>query len=322
MEEALRAVGGVAELPDGETGERFHWIIHIIEGLRDHPDLELRSDGDWSDYDRTPAVQGARRAPAHGAALDLGYARAFEESWPAFLEARERAGEPSLAFQAGIPGDLDMALFVLGPRGALTRRAPFTEATVREIHAMHAQAAGDVVFQIEVPVELVAVARAPAPVRPLLARVLARGIAGLARRSPRRRALRHAPVPRGHEPQGARADARHGAARRARERDRARLAGRPAAGVRARAVRRGGGAAAGRPRWYVPLDRLRLQPGTRFVAGFAHEDQDLADQRFVQELIERSVGAPVDVSTSCGLGRRRPEAAARALARIGELTES
>lgn len=39
-------------LPDGETGERRNWIISIVEGLRAHPDLELRKPGDWSDYDR------------------------------------------------------------------------------------------------------------------------------------------------------------------------------------------------------------------------------------------------------------------------------
>jgi hypothetical protein len=28
-------------LPDGETGERRKWILSVIEGLRDHPDLDL-----------------------------------------------------------------------------------------------------------------------------------------------------------------------------------------------------------------------------------------------------------------------------------------
>jgi hypothetical protein len=52
---------------------------------------------------------------------------------------------------------------------------------------------------------------------------------------------------------------------------------------------------------------LRLPPSTRFIAGFAREGQDIADQRFILELIERC------------LGRRTPEAAARALARIAEV---
>jgi hypothetical protein len=323
MDQALTAVGDrLRTLPDGETGERYHWIIHIIDGMRAHPDLELRKDGDWGDYDRTPQFKERKGRRLTADALDLGYARAFEESWPAFVAARSAAGDPGLAFQAGIPGDLDMALFVLGPQGALRRRAPFTEATLREIRAIHARAGGDVVFQIEIPVELVAVAKAPEPAQPLLARVLARGVANLARRSP----------------DGARfgvhlclGDMNHRAL--GRMRDTAPLVALANAIARAWPEDRpleyvhAPFAAAeepppARPSWYAPLERLRLGAGTRFVAGFAHEDQALDDQRFVRELIERSVGGAVDVSTSCGLGRRSPDAAARALARVRELTEA
>jgi hypothetical protein len=131
MEQAVGTLGDdLRTLPDGETGPRFHWIIHIIEALRTHPDLELKRDGDWSDYDRTPVFRERKGHRLTADTLDLGYARAFEESRPAF----ERHGG-GRAFQAGIPGDLDMALFVLGPLGALRRRRPFTDATVREIRA-------------------------------------------------------------------------------------------------------------------------------------------------------------------------------------------
>ncbi|GIJ44415.1 hypothetical protein Val02_13010 [Virgisporangium aliadipatigenens] len=74
------------------------------------------------------------------------------------------------------------------------------------------------------------------------------------------------------------------------------------------------------PRWYAPLRRLRLPDGTRFVAGVAHEDQPLDVQRRLVRRIDELVGARVGVSTSCGLGRRTPEAAERALARIRDLT--
>ena len=45
--------------PDGETGERHNWIIHIIEAMRSHPDLEVKKDGDWSDYDKTSRCSGS-----------------------------------------------------------------------------------------------------------------------------------------------------------------------------------------------------------------------------------------------------------------------
>ena len=52
------------------------------------------------------------------------------------------------------------------------------------------------------------------------------------------------------------------------------------------------------------------------MAGFAHEDQDEATQFRIREMIEDAAGRPVDVSTSCGLGRRQPDAALAAMDRI------
>ncbi|MGI8723310.1 MAG: hypothetical protein ACR2JG_13920, partial [Geodermatophilaceae bacterium] len=57
----------------------------------------------------------------------------------------------------------------------------------------------------------------------------------------------------------------------------------------------------------------------RFVAGFAHEDQPLSDQRRVLAMIEKLLGRPVDIASSCGLGRRDAAAARRTLARTAEL---
>ena len=70
----------------------------------------------------------ARATPCPG--CELGHFSAFEASYPLFVDARAAAGLHDLKFQVGIPGDFDMALFVLGPRGALTGKGPFTDATV------------------------------------------------------------------------------------------------------------------------------------------------------------------------------------------------
>jgi hypothetical protein len=315
MEQALTSVGdGLLALPDGETGERFHWIIHIVESLRAHPDLELVTDGRWTDYDDLPRFRIRKGHELRG--LDFGHVRAFEDSYPRYLEARP---SPGLPFQVGIPGDLDMALFVLGPPGPLRHRRPFADATVAEIEAIHARGGGDVVFQIEIPVELVAVARAPRPAQPAMAALLARGVANLARRAPEgaRFGIHLCLGDMNHKALGRMSDTAPLVAL-ANAIARAWPPGRPLEFVHAPF------AAAEvppptAPRWYAPLDRLRLGPATRFVAGFAHEDQPLDDQRFIQQLIERSTGAPAAVSTSCGLGRRTPESAARALTRIREL---
>jgi hypothetical protein len=320
MELSIDVLGeALPELPDGETGERYHWIIHVIEKLRDHPDLELRKDGDWSDYDKCPIFKLRKGHQLRAESLQFGHVAAFEDSWPIFEELRKKSDRPDLAFQQGVPGDLDMAIFVFGPRGLLHRR-PFTEATLAEIREVHRRAAGDVVFQIEVPVEQVFVAKMPGPLQPLMAQAMARVIAGLARRSP----------------PGARfgvhlcvGDMNHKALMRMRD-------ARPVVLLANAVVRQWPAgspleyihapfAAAALPpptdeRWYAPLAQLRLPATVRLVAGFAHEDQSIEEQRRLRDVIERLTGRSVDISTTCGLGRRTPEAAKAAVERIAELT--
>lgn len=320
MGTAMDLVGPhLSSLPDGETGIRRNWIISIIDGLRSHPDLELAEDGDWSDYDRTPTLKVRRGHRLLGASLDFGHVAAVEASRPAFERICEERTRPDLDFLVGIPGDLDMALFALGPVGGLRHRRAFTEATVAEIAAIHRLLGDTAIFQLEVPAELTALGRLPGPARAGMARLLGRGVAALAAGSP----------------PGARfglhlclGDMNHKAYGRLRDtRPLVQLtnavlaawpAGRPLEFVHAplaHADEPPSTAAA----FYGPLTGLRLPEHTRFVAGFAHEDQPLAVQRELLATIERYVGRPVDVATSCGLGRRDEAAARRALERTAEL---
>lgn len=66
------------------------------------------------------------------------------------------------------PVGVDMALFTLGPTGPFRHRPAFTEATLAEIRAIHGRAGDRVVFPLEVPAELVFVARTPPPARPAM----------------------------------------------------------------------------------------------------------------------------------------------------------
>jgi len=322
MRLALSQVGPhLRFLPDGETGERYHRILHIIEGFRDHPDLELKKDGDWSDFDKIPVFKVRRGRELRGAALDFGHIAAFEESWPTFRKLREEAGDPELTFQVGLPGDFDMSLFTLGPAGPLGHQRPFREATVREIREIFAQGGREVLFQLELPAELVAVARTPGPSQALVARLLARGVAGLAREAPEgaRFGVHLCLGDMNHRALGRMADATP-VVRLANAIAKAWPAGRPLEFVHAPF------AAAEKvprtdPAWYAPLSSLRLPSTTRFVAGFIHEDQDLGQQRELLALIERLVGREVDVSTSCGLGRRELSAATAALKHTRALSD-
>ncbi len=296
-------------LPDGETGERRNWIIHVIESLRSQPDLELAKDGDWSDYDRVPRLRIRRGHRLYGATLDFGHVAAVEGSLPIFKQVRADSDRTDLAFQIGVPGDFDMAMFTLGPVGALRHRRPFTEATLHEIRRVHALLGDDAVFQIEVPAELVLLARAPRRVQPALASVLGREITSLAAGAPEtaRFGVHLCLGDMNNKALGRMRDAsplvelgnaivRRWPAGRRLEYLHAPLAA-------------GDEPAPTDASFYEPLARLRMPPTVRFVAGFAHEARTLDEQRRIRWIVEERIGHPVNVSAACGLGRRTERAA-------------
>jgi len=306
-------------LPDGETGDRRNWVISMIDALRDHPDLRLAKPGDWSDYDKTPRFALRPGHRLYGAALDLGITTAALAARPEFDALREKLEQASLGrprFQVGIPGDVDLAMFTFGPAGPVRHRRPFTEALASTMYQVHAAYGDDVLFQIEVPVEQVVLARAPSRARGALAGLLAGRIAALAQGAPEgaRFGLHLCLGDMNHRALGKITDASplvllaNAAARRWPDR-------RPLEYVHAPL------AAADNPpsadaAFYRPLSGLRLGPDVRFIAGFAHEDQDEQTQLRIRQVIEDAVGHQVGISTSCGLGRRQPDAAVAAMDRI------
>lgn len=313
----LSKLGGrLHSMPDGETGERRNWIIHIIEALRAHPDFELAKEGDWSDYDRTPRFRLGKGKRLSADALDLGYAAAFRANYQTLKALREEHGLPDIAYQVGIPGDLDLALFIFGPGGILTKRRPITEATVREITAIQREAGDDVVFQIEVPAELVFVAQMPPPLRALVALYLAGGICRLAKLSPKgtRFGVHLCLGDMNHRALASMTDVgpvvllANAIARRWPAERRLEFMHAPFAAANLPPVLD--------ERWYAPLSKLALPSGTRFVAGCIHEDLAVEDQRGLIELIEKRLGTRVDLATACGLGRRDRASAVATIDRI------
>lgn len=328
MDITLERLGGrLRTLPDGETGERRNWIIHIIESLRTHPDLEVAREGKWGDYNDRLTFRVRRGHSLRGETLDFGHVASFEAAYPLFQERRERLlasgvqGASELAFQVGIPGDFDMALFTLGPLGALQHRPAFAHATVREIRAIFERAGSNVVFQLEIPVELVFIARSPRLLQPAVARWLGGGVAALAAQCPEgTRFGIHLCV----------GDMNHKALARMRDTGplvrlanaiaQAWPAQRPLEFIHAPL------AAAeepppGEPAFFTPLRELRLPPSMRFIAGFVHEGQSLEEQRALLRQIESLMGRTVDVASACGLGRRQRERALAVLERSATLCD-
>lgn len=320
METALGIVGPyLRSLPDGETGERRNWILSVVEKLRAHPDLELRREGDWSDYDRTPRFGVRRGHRLLGATLDLGHLAAVRETFPAFEKVRAAAGRYDLVFQQGVPSDLDLALFALGPSGAVRYRRPFTEATLVEVRAIAALTGPDTLFQVEMPAELVLLARTPARLRPVLARLLARGVAQLAAgAAPGTRFAAHLCLGDMNNRAFGTMDDVGPLVLLANALLEAWPADRPLELVHAPF------AAADQPAttavsFYAPLQQLRIPASVRFAAGFVHEAQALEEQRRIRSIVEEHLGRPVVLASACGLGRRTEQAARSVLERTAEL---
>ncbi|NMO16583.1 hypothetical protein HPC49_08905 [Pyxidicoccus fallax] len=300
-------------LPDGEAGTRRNWIAHIIDSFRKHPDLELRRNGDWSSYKEVPSFGVRRGHRLTEASLDLGYVAAYAESYEVFRRLRAQAGMPDLRFQAGLPGDLDLALFTLGPVGALRWGAAFRGALLRELRQLHALGGADIVFQLEAPVELVTVSKAPGLLQSPLASYFASRLAGFAREAPEgaRFGVHLCLGDLNHASLGRLGDARP-IAELVNALTRAWPGNRPLEYVHV-PFAAGESTAPTDARFYAPLARVVLPERTRFVAGLVHERWTEAETRPVLQHVERALGRRVDVAAACGLGRRSRDEAVQVM---------
>lgn len=316
MTMALDIVGPyLRSLPDGETGPRSNWVGSAIEGLREHPDLALRKrrlKGGGSGQ-----LQLRKGHRLYGASLDFGHVSATRESYPIFQELTGNRSD--IVFQQGVPGDFDMAALTLGLPAAVRYRRPFTEATLAEIRGVREIAGPSALFQIEVPLELVLLAKVPGPARPLLARLLARNVTRLAAAAP---AGTHFAV---HLCVG---DQNHQAL--ATPSDVLPLVllandivahwppGNPLVVLHApfAAAEHPASTAAS---FLAPLRHLQLPAGVAFAAGFAHEDQSLRDQVQIRDRAEDLLQREIVVAAACGLGRRSATDGVAVLGRMAEL---
>lgn len=300
----------VRAVTDGETGERRNWVTHIVDSFRDHPDFELVRPGAWSSFDDLPKLRVRRGHRLDPAKLDFQHVPPALEALPRLRELRAEQGLENLSLQVGIPGDLDLALFTFGPVGGFRYRSVFRDVLGREMQQIHAAGGDDVVFQVELPAELVFLSRTPALMRPAMSAFLAGGVTKLVEQAPpgARFGVHLCLGDLNHEGMGQLRDVKPfvvlGNA----------LIRRWPAGRRLEYLHapftRGTEPTPTDPGFYAPLADLRLPEGTRFVAGLVQEASDIADLRRAVQLTEQSLGKEVDLAAACGLGRRDPEQAA------------
>ncbi|MEV4597124.1 hypothetical protein AB0K15_06940 [Amycolatopsis sp. NPDC049253] len=318
-EEAFRwqrgeLAGQLRRISGGETGRRLQWFVPVVKELKRSGAVRVVKDGDWTAYDDTDRLAARRLEPGQ---IPL---RIADDALAEFelLRAQGAPATTEQPLQVGVPGYLDMALFIFGPLGVFKHARAFLEAAGAQIERVHAEQRDRVVFQLELPLALIAVTATPLPLRRTMAEVMASLVTRQAARAPEgtrfgvhlcfgdlgHRALRQ---PRSAAPMVALANA---VVRRW-------PAGRPLDYLHL--PMSGGeeppptGAA-----FYAPLRRLRPGPAV-VVAGIAHERQDERAQLRVRDHVETALGRPVDLATSCGLGRRSPAEADGAVARMRSL---
>ncbi|MGH3427169.1 MAG: hypothetical protein ACRDQZ_06330 [Mycobacteriales bacterium] len=304
-------------LPSGETGARKNWLIPIVESMRDHPALEIRTEGAWSHYKDLLSFKIRKGHTLRADSLNFGYADHTLKVWDAFKKAREAVNKHGMAYQVSIPGDLDMAMFTLGPIGPMRHREAFTQRTVHEIESIYSSFGTEAIFQIEVPVELVFTTKAPGPLQGLVAKRLAKGISRIAERSPSgaRFGVHLCLGDMNNRALGQMRDVRPLVAMNNAIAERWPL-GRSLEFIHAPL------AAADSPppterAWYSPLRGLRLPHQTRFVAGLAHESPAVSDIEQAETLatVEDLIGRRVDIAAACGFGRRELPAAEEVMRR-------
>ncbi|MGW4487730.1 hypothetical protein ACWEOE_28260 [Amycolatopsis sp. NPDC004368] len=306
--------GQLRWISGGETGKRLQWFVPVVKELKHTAGVRVVKDGDWTGYDDTDRLVAKRLDPAR---IPLHLA----EDALAELELLRAAGTPATAeqpLQVGVPGYLDMALFIFGPLGVFKHARAFLRAASTQIERVQLAAGDRVVFQLELPLALIAVTAAPPPLRRVLAEVMARLVTRQAARAP----------------EGTRfgvhlcfGDLGHGALRQ--PRSAAPVVALANAIVRRWPTRRpldyvhlpmsgGDEPPPVDAAFYAPLRHLRPGPAV-VVAGIAHERQDEAAQLTVRDHVETALGRTVDVATSGGLGRRSPWEADAAVARMRSL---
>ena len=183
MRSALAIAGNsLVCLGDGEPWRGY--VIYLSESLRAEPDIRVAKEGGWSSFtDRT--VLAKRRPWSHLPGLDrhLRYAQFAGRSLPVLRWLRGEYGRDDLPLLAGVPSPLTVSAVLFGVPGPILYRRAVRRATAREIARIH-QLGQDVVVQIELPAETVAVARAPRALQRHAARLLAADVHRLVRTIP------------------------------------------------------------------------------------------------------------------------------------------
>lgn len=171
MEQSLSILGqNLISVPDGEVGEindeypsgsRSCWVcLQANECAEDSENWEVlqeavkNEDGFPAGYDKIYTLRTKYSPEELHKHLNLHYHEYFNKSYPIFKRLRKKYGHPKLKFQLGIPTGMTLAIFMLEPDKAISYYKSFNKRLAYEANEALAQAADDIIVQLELPIEV------------------------------------------------------------------------------------------------------------------------------------------------------------------------
>ena len=323
MTRAIDMLGGhLHSLPDGEIGVkspqypkgcRSAWTQIIMDSMEaDTENWRVKKKATRNElgvpthYTKASVLRPKKSPDEIEKSLNFKWLDYFKESYPVYKKLKKERGLNDLKFQVGLPTGLGITFVVLGPIHGLRFSQAFNKRMAYEANEIAKIAdPNDLVFQIEVPIEVIMFHMMPPYVRDLAFRSIVGLIKllnpeipigihlclgdlnneslaklstlkklvtfsnKLVKRIPptHKLAYMHYPLAEGKTP--------------------------PVTDAA----------------FYDTLRKVNLPKGTRFVAGFVHEKLSVEEHKQLLKNIETVRGWQVDVACSCGMGRRTTEAA-------------
>ena len=335
MINALNALGKqLHSLPDGEVGEksaqyptgcRSAWTQIIMDSMEaDTENWKVKrkatrnSLGVPAHYTKASVLRPKKSPKEIEKYLNFKWFDYFKESYPIYKKLKKERSLDNLKFQVGLPTGLGITLVVLGPIYGLWYAQAFNRRMAYEANEIAKIAdPNDLVFQIEVPIEVIMFHMLP----PILSNIVFRTITGLIE-------LLDPKIPIGiHLCLG---DLNNESLAKINTL-------KPLVSFANKLIKRLPAThklefmhfplAEGKvppvvdSSFYNELKKVKLPQNTRFIAGFVHEKLSLEQHQSLLKNIDIIRNERVEIACSCGMGRRTPQAADQLLKIKKELVE-
>jgi hypothetical protein len=323
MTKAIDTLGGYLHtLPDGEIGvkssqypkgSRSAWTQIIMDSMEaDTENWRVKKTATRNEagvpahYTKASVLRPKKTPREVEKYLNFKWLDYFKESYPVYQKLKKERGQDNLKFQVGLPTGLGITFVVLGPIHGLRFSQAFNRRMAYEANEIAKIAEpGDLVFQIEVPIEVIMFHMMP----PLIGDLAFRSITGLIK-------LLNPEIPIGI----------HLCLGDLNNESLAKLSTlKKLVNFSNKLVKRipsthkldfihyplaeGNTPPVTDAAFYEVLRKINLPQGTRFIAGFVHEKLSMEEHRHLLKSIENIRGERVDIACSCGMGRRTTETA-------------